>query len=80
MGLFEYYDGLLHVPEELVDEKHPLKYKPFDNFEFMKLARVEYEGGRGELSLKAYCGVWSRPVQRNGILVDTSCLDVVYVE
>lgn len=55
-GLFEYYDGLLHVPEELVDEEHPLKYKPFHNFEFTK-AQKELHWSRGDLTVKAFCGV-----------------------
>ncbi|KAB1214321.1 putative 2-oxoglutarate-dependent dioxygenase AOP1.2 [Morella rubra] len=55
LGLFVFHDEILHVLEELVDEKYPLKYKPFNNFEFVK-AQVQY-GARGDLTVKAFCGV-----------------------
>ncbi|KAK4566960.1 hypothetical protein RGQ29_002990 [Quercus rubra] len=52
-GLFTFYDKITSVPEELVDEEHPLRYKPLNIFEYLK-ANV---GHGGELSIKAYCGI-----------------------
>ena len=58
-GLFTFYDKTISVPEELVDEEHPLRYKPLNIFEYLK-ANV---GHGGELSIKAYCGIWTLPIQ-----------------
>ncbi|KAM4114058.1 hypothetical protein ACJW30_04G042000 [Castanea mollissima] len=52
-GLFTFYDETINVPEELVDEEHPLRYKPLNILEYLK-ANV---GHGGELSIKAYCGI-----------------------
>ncbi|KAJ7962924.1 2-oxoglutarate-dependent dioxygenase [Quillaja saponaria] len=44
------------APEELVDEEHPLLYKPFDYAEFLKYFATE-EGQKNEDAFKTYCGV-----------------------
>ncbi|KAI9107491.1 hypothetical protein K1719_021528 [Acacia pycnantha] len=57
-GLFSIPKGgyVIKAPEELVDEEHPLLYKPFDHVEFLKYYYTE-EGQRQKFALKAYCGV-----------------------
>uniref|UniRef100_A0A2N9F458 Fe2OG dioxygenase domain-containing protein n=1 Tax=Fagus sylvatica TaxID=28930 RepID=A0A2N9F458_FAGSY len=53
LALFTFNEGTIHVPEELVDEEHPLQYKPFDHIEY-----VRSEKGHGtENPIKVYCGV-----------------------
>ncbi|KAI9107534.1 hypothetical protein K1719_021571 [Acacia pycnantha] len=47
---------MIKAPEELVDEEHPLLYKPFDRVEFVKYYLTE-EGQRQKFALMAYCGV-----------------------
>lgn len=46
---FAFYRGTLQVAEGLIDEEHPLQYKPFDH-----LALLSFTHG---LHMKAYCGV-----------------------
>lgn len=41
IGLFCYKKGILEAPEQLVDELHPLLFKPFDNLELASLVYTE---------------------------------------
>ncbi|KAM6602193.1 hypothetical protein CsatA_021802 [Cannabis sativa] len=34
IALFTFINGVVDVPKEFVDDEHPLRYKPFDHFEF----------------------------------------------
>ncbi|XP_050384738.1 probable 2-oxoglutarate-dependent dioxygenase AOP1 [Argentina anserina] len=56
MGLFAFNNGILQVPEELVDEKHPLMYKPFDHMGFLLYNKTP-EGMKSKCPIKDYCGV-----------------------
>ncbi|KAF6166984.1 hypothetical protein GIB67_030677 [Kingdonia uniflora] len=47
---------MINAPEELVDEDHPLLFKPFDFFGLLMFARTE-EGQRAKFLLETYCGV-----------------------
>ncbi|MCD7472837.1 hypothetical protein HAX54_014234 [Datura stramonium] len=47
---------IIKAPHELVDEEHPLLFKPFDYHEYQAFYYTE-EGQRCEHPLKAYCGV-----------------------
>ncbi|KAG9136238.1 hypothetical protein Leryth_003847 [Lithospermum erythrorhizon] len=47
---------VIKAPEELVDEEHPMLFKPYDHVEFMKFYYSEV-GQRAEYSLKNYCGI-----------------------
>ncbi|RZR77972.1 hypothetical protein BHM03_00003192 [Ensete ventricosum] len=49
-------DVMVEVPEELVDEEHPLMYKPFNYPSFVNFTYTE-EGAKSNDTLKAYCGV-----------------------
>ncbi|GLT41716.1 hypothetical protein SLA2020_157600 [Shorea laevis] len=60
LGLFSVGKGgyLIKAPEEMVDEEHPLLYKPFDFAKFLEdLGNNRQQGGQKvEFTLKAYCG------------------------
>ncbi|CAL5439922.1 unnamed protein product [Camellia sinensis] len=47
---------IVKAPEELVDEDHPLLFKPFDHVEFLGFYYTE-AGQRSPSALKAFCGV-----------------------
>ncbi|XP_062086872.1 probable 2-oxoglutarate-dependent dioxygenase AOP1 [Humulus lupulus] len=42
IGLFAFIDGVIHVPRELIDDEYPLKYKPIDNFDWLRFKATEY--------------------------------------
>ncbi|PON89441.1 Isopenicillin N synthase [Trema orientale] len=47
---------IVKAPEELVDDDHPLLFKPFDHVEFLGFYFTE-AGQRAESALMTYCGV-----------------------
>jgi isopenicillin N synthase-like dioxygenase len=47
---------VVKAPEELVDEEHPLLFKPFDHVQFLAFYYTE-AGQRAESALTTYCGV-----------------------
>ncbi|XP_062016002.1 probable 2-oxoglutarate-dependent dioxygenase AOP1 [Rosa rugosa] len=47
---------IIKAPEEVVDEEHPLLFKPFDHVEFLGFYYSE-AGQRAQSALKTYCGV-----------------------
>ncbi|KAF8400723.1 hypothetical protein HHK36_014023 [Tetracentron sinense] len=51
-GLFSFSKEVVRTPEELVDEEHPLLFKPFDHMGLLHFIRTDDES-----VLKAYCGV-----------------------
>lgn len=57
IGLFSVHkEGyIIKCPEEMVDEKHPLLFKPYDHFEFVNFFYTP-EGLKSSDALKAYCG------------------------
>ncbi|KAJ1429094.1 Oxoglutarate/iron-dependent dioxygenase [Sesbania bispinosa] len=57
-GLFSIPKGgyTIKAPEELVDEEHPLLFKPFDHVEFLKYYYTG-KGQRDQFALRTYCGV-----------------------
>ncbi|XP_030526400.1 2-oxoglutarate-dependent dioxygenase AOP2-like [Rhodamnia argentea] len=56
LALFSFNNGTLQVPEELVDDDHPLKYKPFDHLGLLRFYRTDH-GFKSKCPIKAYCGV-----------------------
>ncbi|OMO54201.1 Oxoglutarate/iron-dependent dioxygenase [Corchorus capsularis] len=58
MGLFSIPKGgyMIKAPEELVDEEHPLLFKPFDHIQFMGFYFTE-AGQKAQSALKVFCGV-----------------------
>ncbi|KAM1787349.1 hypothetical protein ACFX11_037750 [Malus domestica] len=53
-GVFSVKKGVIHVPNELVDEDHPLLYKPLNHVEFLMAQR---HTGETEYAAKAYCAI-----------------------
>ncbi|CAK9174658.1 unnamed protein product [Ilex paraguariensis] len=47
---------IIKAPEELVDEDHPILFKPFDYVEFIEFYDTE-AGRKAKSALKTYCGV-----------------------
>jgi hypothetical protein len=47
---------MIQAPDELVDDEHPLRFKPHNNDDYVCF-RVSEEGARHEDRLKAYCSV-----------------------
>ncbi|MBA0770634.1 hypothetical protein Gotri_019242 [Gossypium trilobum] len=59
IGLFAWPRGgyLVKVPKELVDDKNPMLFKPFDLEEFLKIYSPQAVQGATKSTLKAYCSV-----------------------
>ncbi|PON89431.1 Oxoglutarate/iron-dependent dioxygenase [Trema orientale] len=56
LAQFSFGDGMVEVPKELVDEEHPLKYKPFSHLGLLGFyAENAYK--KLKCPIKAYCGV-----------------------
>ncbi|MBA0663816.1 hypothetical protein Goklo_003904, partial [Gossypium klotzschianum] len=55
LGLFAFNNGTIQVPEELVDDLHPLKYNTFDHLGLLRFYRTD-EGYNSKCPIKAYCG------------------------
>ncbi|KAK6153510.1 hypothetical protein DH2020_013149 [Rehmannia glutinosa] len=55
IGLFSYMREVLQVPEELVDDENPLKFKPFNNMEFHNYCMKG--GPTAREAIRAYCGI-----------------------
>ncbi|KAM1041471.1 hypothetical protein ACFX13_031389 [Malus domestica] len=43
-GVFARNKGVIHVPNELVDEDHPLLYKPINHLDFLRARRIAGTG------------------------------------
>ncbi|KAK1578615.1 hypothetical protein Q3G72_031713 [Acer saccharum] len=56
LGLFSFSNGIVEVPEELVDEQRPLKYKPFEHLGLLRFFRTD-EGLKSKCPIKAYSGL-----------------------
>ncbi|XP_027172546.1 2-oxoglutarate-dependent dioxygenase AOP3-like [Coffea eugenioides] len=53
---FAYCKKLVETPTELVDDEHPLLYKPLDNFGYLRFLSTD-DNLNTPNPLKAYCGV-----------------------
>ena len=56
LGLFTFNNGVTEVPQELIDDKYPLAYKPCDHRGFIRF-HASGEARKHPNPLKAYCGV-----------------------
>nr|AFK37745.1 unknown [Lotus japonicus] len=56
-GLFSFYSKVMEIPEELVNEQHPLRYKPtfghYDYLSFLDKEKIKEFYPR----IQAYCGI-----------------------
>lgn len=58
LGLFSFLSGVIQTPEELVDDEHPLQYKPFDHAGLLQFYLSNSDQNKGERNMmKAYCGI-----------------------
>ncbi|KAK6125162.1 hypothetical protein DH2020_041095 [Rehmannia glutinosa] len=55
IGLFSFVRGILQVPEELVDDENPLKFKSFSNLEFLEYCNEK--GPKMKGAIQTYCGI-----------------------
>lgn len=53
IGLFAFINGVIDVPEELIDEKYPLRYKPIDHFGWLNFQAQ----GRAPYPIKDFCRI-----------------------
>ena len=56
VGLFSFNNGIVQIPKELVDDKHPQLFKPFDHQDYLRFYSTE-RGQNSPCAIKAYCGV-----------------------
>ncbi|KAK7278943.1 hypothetical protein RJT34_23984 [Clitoria ternatea] len=56
MGLFSFNGKIVETPEELVDEQHPLRYKPFDHSEYLHFYD-KHKIKDPNLRVQTYCGL-----------------------
>ncbi|KAF3651380.1 hypothetical protein FXO38_16645 [Capsicum annuum] len=56
LSIFPKEEHIIKVPEELVDEDHPLLYKPFDGSKYVSYFVSEANRNIG-VTLESYCGV-----------------------
>ncbi|RDX86165.1 putative 2-oxoglutarate-dependent dioxygenase AOP1.2, partial [Mucuna pruriens] len=54
MGLLSYATKIIEPQEELVDVEHPLRYKPFDHYGYLRFFLTE-EAIKSDSRIKAYC-------------------------
>ncbi|XP_027161490.1 probable inactive 2-oxoglutarate-dependent dioxygenase AOP2 [Coffea eugenioides] len=54
-----YHKGVVHIPQELIDEENPQRYKPFDHLEYHNFLKKELQTGQHVQfdAIKRYCGV-----------------------
>ncbi|WCJ44740.1 2-oxoglutarate (2OG) and Fe(II)-dependent oxygenase superfamily protein [Euphorbia peplus] len=59
VGSFSFVTGLIEAPKELIDEEHPLKYKPFDQREFLVACNnFKTDANKCEITaLHSFCGI-----------------------
>lgn len=55
MALFAFNKGIIEVPKELVDEDHPLMYKPFDHLGLLHFYLKQSD--RSKSPIKEFCGM-----------------------
>lgn len=56
LGLFSYINGIINTPEELIDEEHPRRYKPYDHYGLLDFYANNVDL-QAECTVKAYCAV-----------------------
>ncbi|XP_060183182.1 deoxypodophyllotoxin synthase-like [Lycium barbarum] len=56
LAQFSYIDGMIVIPEELVDEKHPMRFLPFNNLELLDFF-AEHVDDQMEYTVRAFCGI-----------------------
>ncbi|KAH7565128.1 hypothetical protein ACOSP7_020722 [Xanthoceras sorbifolium] len=59
LGLFAFQKKEIRVPDELVDDEHPLKYKPFDHLDYLMthLKHIYARRANVDYPIEAHCGI-----------------------
>ncbi|KAK3010868.1 hypothetical protein RJ639_012086 [Escallonia herrerae] len=55
IALFSFMSGMVETPEELVDNQHPLRFKPFNHYGYLRYCGAE--GMKYKHPIQFYCGV-----------------------
>jgi hypothetical protein len=60
-ALFSFAGKIMEIPEELVNEEHPLRFKPtFDHYDYLRF--FQKEKMKEPISrMEAYCGINFKP-------------------
>ncbi|KAJ1385192.1 Oxoglutarate/iron-dependent dioxygenase [Sesbania bispinosa] len=56
LGLLSYSNKMVQTLEDLVDEEHPIRYKPFDHYGYVGYRFTE-QAVKHTSRIKAYCGI-----------------------
>ncbi|XP_020227598.1 probable 2-oxoglutarate-dependent dioxygenase AOP1 [Cajanus cajan] len=56
MGLFSLGGKIVETQEELVDEEHPRRYKPFDHYEYLRFYATK-KASESKCRIKEFCGI-----------------------
>ncbi|KAH7565127.1 hypothetical protein JRO89_XS09G0140400 [Xanthoceras sorbifolium] len=59
LALFAFQKEEISVPDELVDDEHPLKYKPFNHLDYLMthLKQIYASNTKTDYPIEAYCGI-----------------------
>ncbi|XP_062088572.1 probable 2-oxoglutarate-dependent dioxygenase AOP1 [Humulus lupulus] len=57
LGFYSLVNGVMHVPEELIDENYPLRYKPIDHMNFIFHFNTDDALRNSACPIKTFCGV-----------------------
>nr|XP_027106523.1 2-oxoglutarate-dependent dioxygenase AOP2-like isoform X1 [Coffea arabica] len=58
LGLFSFNKGVIHIPQELIDDEHPQRFKSFDNLGLLDFFLEEKRMGLPtDSTTKKYCGL-----------------------
>jgi isopenicillin N synthase-like dioxygenase len=59
LGLFSFIRDLtIQIPKELVDDEHPIQFKPFEHYKYLDFYHSK-EGMKAHCPIRAYCGLTS---------------------
>ncbi|GFP95370.1 probable 2-oxoglutarate-dependent dioxygenase aop1.2 [Phtheirospermum japonicum] len=53
---FSFMEKIVQTPRELINDEHPLRYKPFDHLKFLEFYSKE-DNRKLESAIRTYCGV-----------------------
>lgn len=56
IALFSFLSNKVQVPDEFVDDEHPLQFKPFDHVDLLNFYVTE-KGRTSQNIVKDFCGV-----------------------
>ncbi|KAJ0672895.1 hypothetical protein HanRHA438_Chr13g0622891 [Helianthus annuus] len=56
IALFSFKKGIVEIPEELVDEDHPPRFKPFDNYKLLEFHVKNPPPYYDERVIELFCG------------------------